>query len=93
MTILAAAWSVFVGGWLLLSLRRLRTKLTAREGVEREAWMSATSTAFLATMIGAVAYGVLESSIDAPKLTMWCVCSFGIGVFVVALRVQVRRAR
>ena len=50
-----------------------------------------TSLAFFATMLAALTYGLLESFIDAPRLTAWTTWMFGMGSWVVLTHVFRRK--
>jgi hypothetical protein len=63
--------------------------LVARKGrqsreLDRMLFTEATSIAFFVTMVSAISYALLESWIDAPKLSMWFVWTVGMGAWIVA---------
>lgn len=63
--------------------------LTIRYGhrsreLERVLFADSTSIAFFATMIGAVTYALLETWLDAPRVSMWLVWVFGMGSWFLA---------
>jgi hypothetical protein len=59
--------------------------------LERFLFSESTSIAFFVTMLGAVTYALLEAWLDAPKLSMWLVWSFGMLSWIVASSVFKRR--
>jgi multisubunit Na+/H+ antiporter MnhB subunit len=59
--------------------------------LDRMLFTEATSIAFFVTMVSAISYALLESWIDAPKLSMWFVWTVGMGAWIVASSVFRRR--
>ena len=64
-------------------LLMMRTGRRRRE-LDRVMFTEATSTAFFVTMMSSLGYALLESWIDAPKLSMWFVWTVGVGSWLVA---------
>jgi hypothetical protein len=61
----------------------MRTGRRRRE-LDRLMFTEATSVAFFVTMMSALGYALLESWIEAPKLSMWFVWTVGVGSWIVA---------
>jgi hypothetical protein len=66
-------------------------ELGREKELERAISLEATSLAFLATMIGAVTYALLEVWVKAPHVSMWWVWGFGMGAWVLFSIVLGRR--
>lgn len=47
--------------------------------LERFVFSESTSLAFFATMLAALTYALLESLVEAPRLTAWSAWAFGMG--------------
>lgn len=57
--------------------------------LDRFVFSESTSIAFFATMLGALTYGLLESVVDAPRLSAWATWMFGMATWaVVSLGLQ-----
>jgi hypothetical protein len=80
-TIVAAGIALFA------SVRKGRR---SRE-LDRMLFTEATSVAFFVTMLSAVTYALLESWVDAPKLSMWFVWTVGMGAWIVSATTFKRR--
>jgi hypothetical protein len=77
-----AALVLIAGGSVLAAIAFMIS--TVRRGrasteLELQLFSQSTSIAFFVTMIGAITYALLESWIDAPRLSMWVVWSVGMG--------------
>jgi hypothetical protein len=72
-TIVAALLSVGV------AIRRARRT----DELDRLIVSESTSLAFFATMLAVLTYGLLESFIDAPRLTAWNTWMFGMSSWIV----------
>ena len=59
--------------------------------LERVLFTEGTSLAFFVTMISALTYGLLESWVDAPRLSAWLMWSIGMGSWAVLSLVLRRR--
>ncbi|HUP84490.1 MAG TPA: hypothetical protein VM143_02375 [Acidimicrobiales bacterium] len=61
-------------------------------GVERQIFLQSTSLAFFVTVLGAVAYALFEVFLDAPKLSMWLLWSWGMAAWGIGSAVIAKRA-
>lgn len=63
-----------------------------KDGVERQIFLQSTSLAFFITVLGAVAYALFEVFVDAPKLSMWLLWSWGMAAWGIGSAVIAKRA-
>lgn len=75
-----------VGGVFLL----VRIGRESKE-LDRLLFSEATSMAFFVTMTCALSYALLESWIEAPRLSMWFVWTVGMGAWILAAALFKRR--
>ena len=69
---------------------RIRSGRRSRE-LERLLFSESSSIAFFVTVLGAVSYALLETWIDAPRVSMWFVWSFGMVAWGIASAIFRRR--
>ena len=68
---------VGAGAAFMVALGRQFRCVLGREGVERETALKGIAWSFFLTMTGALVYGLLEVTVDAPHLSMWAVWALG----------------
>ncbi len=65
-------------------------QISSQEGVERQVQSEAVIVAFLATLLAALTYGLLEAYAHLPHLSMWFVWAFGMAAWGIASAVRRR---
>jgi hypothetical protein len=86
-----AVFAVAGSAALVVAMGLAYQAAAGREGIDREVLFRSASFAFVATLLAAVTYALLESLAGAPRLSMWAVWTFGMLTWAAATGVYRRR--